>query len=173
MNAPFKLSFFSPPAWPADEHERQAVVERLHLDRAEVDSALAAIVREAARTLGSSAAALTVLDGERQRLVVRAGIDADETPRAVSFCGHAILDPANPLIVPDASQDPRFAGNPLVTEAGIARFYAGVPLVVDGQPVGALCVLGDRARERPDAQTIDRLRALGKSASDRLDEHLR
>jgi GAF domain-containing protein len=75
--------------------------------------------------------------------------------------------------VPDAAKDPRFAGNPLVTEAGIAKFYAGVPLLVDGQPVGALCVLADKAREHPDAPTIDRLRALAASASERLDEHLR
>ena len=81
------------------------------------------------------------------------GLDLTETPRDVAFCAHAILEPGKIFVVPDATKDPRFASNELVTgEVGV-RFYAGVPLVVaEGHAVGSLCVIDRRARELSDEQ---------------------
>jgi GAF domain-containing protein len=45
-------------------------------------------------------------------------------------------------MVPDAQSDPRFASHPLVTGPPFLRFYAGVPLRIDGgAPLGTLCVI--------------------------------
>ena len=60
------------------------------------------------------------------------GIDAEETPRDVSFCGHAI-NQDDVFIIPDATADDRFADNPLVTGDLAIRFYAGVPLQVPSE----------------------------------------
>ena len=59
-------------------------------------------------------AMVSLVDTDRQWFKSRRGIDTDQTPRAVSFCAHAILDPENLLIVEDACLDSRFVDNPLV-----------------------------------------------------------
>ncbi|MBX3595747.1 GAF domain-containing protein [Sphingomonas sp.] len=84
---------------------------------------------------------VSLVESERQRFLGRAGLDATETPRSVSFCAHA-MDLPDTMVVPDATLDPRFAQNALVTGDPHIRFYAGAPLVTSsGVPLGALCVI--------------------------------
>ena len=59
---------------------------------------------------------VSLVDANRQWFKSRIGLDATETPRDISFCGHAVFLRTT-LIVCDASQNPRFADNPLVTGA--------------------------------------------------------
>ena len=64
--------------------------------------------------------------------------------------------------IPDAHRDDRFADNPLVIGDHRMRFYAGIPLSVDGETtVGTLCLIDHRARELDQAQ-LDLLRDLGR-----------
>jgi len=91
-------------------------------------------------------ALVSIVETERQRFLARSGLDATETPRDLSFCAHAMVDDAI-FVVPDASRDPRFADNALVTGAPYIRFYAGAPLTDPaGTPLGALCVTDDKPR---------------------------
>jgi diguanylate cyclase (GGDEF)-like protein/PAS domain S-box-containing protein len=93
-------------------------------------------------------ALITLIDAERQWLKSAEGMaQGSEHPRNVSFCAHAILDPSKPLIVSDATQDPRFTANPLVTGSTGIRFYAGVPILNEaGEALGAFCILDVQAR---------------------------
>jgi GAF domain-containing protein len=142
------IDFHSPAELPANEEQRQRAVDRSGVLKRRKDPALQKVVDEAAEMFHTPIAAITIMDRERQFLAARTGIDANETPRAVSFCAHAILRPGEPMIVPDARRDQRFAGNPLVMFAPHIRFYAGVPLVDrQGYPLGALCIIDSKPRD--------------------------
>ena len=92
-------------------------------------------------------ALVSIVEDVRQRFLARCGLDAEETPRDVSFCARAMLGD-DLFIVPDATLDPRFADNALVTGPPNIRFYAGAPLVAsNGDPLGALCVIDTVPRE--------------------------
>ena len=74
------------------------------------------------------------------------------------------------MVVEDASLDPRFADNPLVTGNMHIRFYAGAPLVTSsGHALGTVCVLGDQPRTI-DAEQIEKLRFLAQQVVTRLEE---
>ncbi|MFX5956589.1 GAF domain-containing protein, partial [Acinetobacter baumannii] len=85
------------------------------------------LVTELAATLFDTEIALVSLVAEnRQWFKSRRGLEAPGTPRSQSFCSH-VIERDQVMVVLDATQDLRFADNPLVTgEPGI-RFYAGAP----------------------------------------------
>jgi PAS domain S-box-containing protein len=109
------------------------------------------IVALAARICDAPTALISLVDSDVQWFKAKVGLDACQTGRDVSFCDHAMRE-HDVMVVPDATLDPRFADNALVTgDLGI-RFYAGAPLVTsDGFPFGSLCVIDYRAR--PDGLT--------------------
>ncbi|HEY5912415.1 MAG TPA: GAF domain-containing protein [Verrucomicrobiae bacterium] len=97
-------------------------------------------------------ALISLVDEKRQWFKSKVGTDLNQTEREISFCTHAIRQ-TGLFIVPDATKDGRFAGNPLVTgEAGL-RFYAGAPLLTsDGYALGTLCVLDKVPRQLSTSQ---------------------
>ncbi len=128
------------------EDERLSVLAAHGTDSLVDDPELQRIVNFAAELCASPFALVSLVEKDRQHFIARAGLKESETPRPTSFCAHAMLE-AEPMVVPDATVDPRFSDNPLVTgEPGI-RFYAGHPLISnEGAPLGALCVIDTTPR---------------------------
>lgn len=103
---------------------------------------------------------VSLVDSNRQWFKSRVGLAATETPRDISFCGHAILE-EQPLIIEDASADKRFHDNPLVTTDPNIRFYAGCPVKgPDGHPLGTICLIDREPRVFSDSD-IESLKDIG------------
>jgi len=152
-----------PPPKPSDEAERQAALDRTGLLQPGEVPDLQDIVELAAAICGVPIALVSLVDRDRQFFKARVGLEPEETPRDISFCGHAILG-RETFVIPDAAADERFADNPLVTGPPHIRFYAGVPLVVDGRhALGTLCVVDTKPRQL-DKSTRDSLERLARIA---------
>ncbi|WP_088281824.1 EAL domain-containing protein [Ideonella sp. A 288] len=130
---------------------------------------LDALVRIASTVCGVPISLISLVDAERQWFKANIGLPGvSETPRDVAFCAHAVLQDGL-FEVPDATQDPRFADNPLVSGAPDIRFYAGAPLrLSSGHRVGTLCVIDRRPRWLDPTQR-DVLRQLAVAAAQILE----
>ncbi len=132
---------------PANDAERLAALRELLILDTPPEERFDRIVQFARGEFDVPIALLSLVDTERQWFKSCVGLDASETARDISFCGHAILQP-EVLVVADASKDVRFADNPLVIGAPYIRFYAGAPLELSpGVRVGTLCLISPQPRE--------------------------
>ena len=147
---------------PADETARLEALRAYEILDTVPEEAFDELTRLAAHICETPIVLMSLVDSDRQWFKSRVGLDAESTPREESFCAHAILDQQQLLTVPDATLDPRFADNPLVTGDFHLRFYAGAPLVSPtGQALGALCVIDRVPRELSPAQR-DALEIIGR-----------
>ncbi len=128
-----------------DERERCATIDSLDLASLHRAEALKQITDFAAELCAAPMALVSLVEECEQTFLSATGTALTGTPRAMSFCAHAMWRD-DLMVVPDAAQDPRFVDNPLLDDPGI-RFYAGAPLITDnGVPLGALCILDTAPR---------------------------
>ena len=155
------------PINPQDESERVAELHDLCVLDTPPEERFDRLTRIAQRLFGVSMALVSLVDHERQWFKSRQGLDAAQSPRNISFCGHAILIDG-PFVIEDAAADPRFADNPLVTGGPRIRFYAGMPLQgPNGYKVGTLCLI-DPAPRKFSLQDAAALRDLAAVVTDEL-----
>lgn len=97
-------------------------------------------------------ALISLIDSDRQWFKARVGLSATQTPRDVSFCGHAIHQD-NLFLVEDSDNDQRFSDNPLVLGEPKVKFYAGFPIKAEnGLGIGTVCVIDHKVRKLNDWQ---------------------
>jgi signal transduction histidine kinase/CheY-like chemotaxis protein len=155
------------PPLPANEEQRLAALRALGILDTPPEERFDRITRLARRLFGVPIALISFVDAERQWFKSCQGLGVAETPRDISFCGHAILTDG-PLVIPDALLDDRFADNPLVLEEPRIRFYVGQPLATaDGSYVGVLCLKDHRPRSLG-AEDLQLLRDLAGLVEDHL-----
>lgn len=137
------------PPLPVNETQRLLSLHALQILDSPSEERYDRITRLAQRVFDVDICLISLVDVDRQWFKSKQGLKACETPREISFCGHAILD--HPvLVVGDAKADARFADNPLVTGPPYIRFYAGCPIrSPDGERIGTLCLIHSKPRELP------------------------
>jgi diguanylate cyclase (GGDEF)-like protein len=153
------------------ERKRLDVLRSYSILDTEPEEAFDRITRLVKNVLQMPMVAISLIDHDRQWFKSRQGIEANQTRRDMSFCHHAIQGDG-PLIVPDASTDPRFANNPLVLAKPYIRSYFGSPLrTKDGYKIGTLCSMDTKVRHLSELQ-IGILDDLAKLVVDELELRL-
>jgi GAF domain-containing protein len=136
-----------PPEIPDDEPARLRSLQECQLLDTSPEERFDRLTRLATRIFGVPIALVSLVDADRQWFKSRQGLEACETGRDVSFCGHAILG-NTVFCVPDALADDRFRDNPLVSGPPHIRFYAGAPLRTrEDRHIGTLCIIDDQPRQ--------------------------
>jgi diguanylate cyclase (GGDEF)-like protein len=129
-----------------DEPARIAALQRLGVLDTAIEEPFEKIVTLVRTVLAVPMATVTLVDRDRQWFKAKRGLEADQTPRSVSFCTHTIQQ-REPLIIEDADLDPRFAGTLLVAGPPYVKSYAGIPLrTPEGYNIGSLCAMDTRPR---------------------------
>ena len=153
------------------EAERLAALLRMELLDTAPEPEFDELVETAAAICDMPMSLVTLLDDRRQWFKAAIGLTVRETPREMAFCAHTIQQP-DMLLVEDATTDPRFAENPLVTGETHLRFYAGMPISSpDGFPLGTLCVL-DRVPRQLTPTQISALKVLARQVTARMELRL-
>ncbi|MEQ9363636.1 MAG: ATP-binding protein [Leptospirales bacterium] len=135
---------------PTNDADRLATLRGLEILDTDSEERFDRVTRLASSVLRVPIALVSLVDANRQWFKSCVGLGASETPRDVSFCGHAIQSD-DLFYIPDAREDARFADNPLVTGEPFVIFYAGQPLkAVNGLNMGTLCVIDHEARTLTD-----------------------
>lgn len=149
-----------------NDDERVKAVERLGLLDTLPEERFDRLTRLASSIFGCHFATITFIDAERQWIKSSVNLDLGESARELSFCAHTIAQ-KEVLVVHDTCNDERFRNHPYVTGCPHIRFYAGVQLMAEGQPVGALCVFDTEAKQF-DETSIEQLGNLGKLVESEL-----
>jgi len=154
----------------ADELARLEALARYQILDTAAEAAYDELTQLAAQICGTPIALISLLDHDRQWFKSRVGLTVSETPRAIAFCDHTILQ-AEPLVVQDALLDERFATNPLVTGDPHIWFYAGIPLTTpDHYRIGTLSVI-DRVARQLSADQMQALQVLSRQVVSQLELH--
>ena len=135
------------PPVPLDETVRLMSLHSLRILDSAPDERFDRVTRMAKRLFDVDICLVSLVDSDRQWFKSKQGLEACQTSREISFCGHAILQ-EKVFVVEDTHADERFADNPLVTDNPSIRFYAGYPVhSPDGYRIGTLCLIDKEPRK--------------------------
>lgn len=126
------------------EQLRISVIKKFNIMNTTPEEIYNDIVDLAAELYGTRSAVITFIDKELALIKAQHNGSIFLEPREKTFCNTTIHH--NIMIIPDATQDDRFKNNEKVV-CGDISFYAGVPIIVENQPVGAICIVDPEPRE--------------------------
>jgi diguanylate cyclase (GGDEF)-like protein len=152
------------PDTPDNEEARLKALFSLDILDTDAEERFDRLTRLAKRMFNVPIALVCLVDRHRQWFKSCDGLNVRETPRDISFCGHAIFHDQL-FVIEDASQDERFVDNPLVLGYPHIRFYAGRPLrFIDGSNLGTLCIIDTqpRAMDKEDLEALEDLAELAE-----------
>ncbi len=138
------------PFFPVGDNDEQRIdyVNGLNVIDSATEAEYEMISRLAAIHFHMPIVTISLVDAERQWFKSHLGLAACETARNLAFCNYTVLSDQI-FEVLDASQDPRFRANPLVTGELSIRYYCGFPIVIKQFTVGAFCLISDTPRPQP------------------------
>ena len=155
---------------PDNEKARLAVLKDYEIMDSEAEAKFDRITELASIICKVPISLISLIDENRQWFKSKIGLHTKETPRALSFCQHAILDDKY-FEIKDATKDVRFEQNELVTGDPKIRFYGGYPLIdPNGYALGTLCVI-DRSVNQLDKEQQRALELLAEEATALIVEH--
>lgn len=155
---------------PPDEPRRLATLLELGVINKEPEKRFDSITSLMKAIYNTPVCAITLIGKECIHMHSRAGEWACCAPRRGSFCDWILAGQCpRMLVVEDALQDERFAGNRYVKAAPHVRFYAGCPLVGStGHRYGTLCIV-DFVPRKFTAEQYDILRHFTELATRELE----
>lgn len=154
---------------PTDDEDRLAVLAEYHVMDTDPEASFDRLTGLAARLFDIPIVLVSLIGRDRQFFKSRVGLNVCETSREVSFCAHAIMQD-DILFIPDATDDPRFAANPLVLGPPFIRFYAGKPLIAPGGArIGTVCLIDSVPRAEFTEEDRRNLTELASLVMDRLE----
>jgi signal transduction histidine kinase/CheY-like chemotaxis protein len=141
-----------------NDEDRLKVLNALGILDTPAESNLDSITQLLSEKIGVPIAVIALVDKERQWFKSCVGEVATETAREVSFCSYTILS-SEPLVIEDATTDPRTADNALVTGSPGIGAYLGYPITVEGARIGSLCAIAlePRSFTHADILTVELL----------------
>ncbi|MDF1750489.1 MAG: GAF domain-containing sensor histidine kinase [Alphaproteobacteria bacterium] len=152
---------------PINEDYRLEVLHSLNIIDNNNEIEYDRLTRLASRHFSTKMSFISLVGKERQWLKSVRGINVKETGKDVSFCAHGIAK-RRPLIVLDATKDPRFCDNALVTGYPYIHFYAGIPIIVDNAAIGSFCIADDKPRTEFTAEDLKTLEDLAAIVQDQI-----
>jgi PAS domain S-box-containing protein len=111
------------------------------------------IVELAGILCNAKTAIISFVDDNTQWFKAKVGVDLSSVPIGLSFCKFT-LEENRFFEIPDTFADQRFKSHPMAVGDFHIRFYAGVPLVLDGVNFGTICVLDSEPHVLSDAQRL-------------------
>ena len=149
-----------------DDPARLEAVRRSVLLDSPAEESFDRLTRLATALIGVPTALVTVVDTDRQ--FFKSGIGVKDpwaskrgTPLSHSYCRH-VVETGDPLLISDAREHPATKDSPAIQDMN-AIAYAGIPLFLDGEPLGSFCVIDEEPRDWSDAE-VNVLRELASSA---------
>ncbi|HXV30836.1 MAG TPA: HWE histidine kinase domain-containing protein [Sinorhizobium sp.] len=146
--------------------ERLGALHAAVPDMALPDSDFDALAKLAAGLFEAPIALVTLVDRDWQWFKAAVGTTQTRMRADEAFCTHTIAgSDGGAFLVLDASRQPAFRRRRSVDEAPFPRFYAGVPVMIDGQAVGTVCVLDIAPRSGVSARQVEELRRIADVAA--------